>query len=43
MKPTFIALTIAGALALGTIGLYAEQNGMGGGHFMHHGGSGIRP
>ncbi|MGZ4984220.1 MAG: Spy/CpxP family protein refolding chaperone [Chthoniobacterales bacterium] len=40
MKPTFIALTIAGVLTLGTIGLYAEENAKGGHPFMQHGGHG---
>ena len=43
MKTKFIAAAIAGALTLGTIGLYAEEGGKGGGHpFGHHcGGFGL--
>ncbi len=37
-KIKLIALTIAGALSLGTIGLYAEENGKGEHPFGHHGG-----
>ena len=37
MKPTFIAVAIAGALALGSYGLYAQE-GMKGGHAFGHGG-----
>jgi Spy/CpxP family protein refolding chaperone len=41
-KSKLIALTIAGALTLGTIGLYAQENGKGGPHaFGHHGGGGF--
>ncbi|MCA1660073.1 MAG: periplasmic heavy metal sensor [Verrucomicrobiaceae bacterium] len=41
MKTRLIALTIAGAFALGTLGVYAHEEGRGGGHkmqrFMHKG------
>ena len=37
-KSKLIALTIAGALTLGTIGLYADENGKGERPFGHHGG-----
>ena len=41
-KTKLIALTIAGALSLGTIGLYAQENVKGGPHaFGHHGGGGF--
>jgi Spy/CpxP family protein refolding chaperone len=35
-----LALTIAGALSLGTIGLYADENAKGEHPFGHHGGGG---
>jgi periplasmic protein CpxP/Spy len=44
IKTKLIAAVFAGALALGTIGLYAEEGGKGGhgGHpFMHRGGEGF--
>ncbi len=37
-KSKLIALTVAGALTLGTIGLYAEENAKGEHPFGHHGG-----
>ena len=41
MKSKIIALTIAGALTLGTLGLYAHEGGPGGhGGMMGHGGHG---
>jgi len=38
MKSKIIALTIAGALTLGTLGVYAHEGGHGGRHFKHGGG-----
>lgn len=40
MKPTLTALTIAGALTLGTLGVYAHEGGGHGGHRFMHGGGG---
>jgi Spy/CpxP family protein refolding chaperone len=38
MKRTLIAVAVAGALSLGTMGLYAQEHGKGGRHgFMHKG------
>ncbi len=40
-KSKLIALTIAGALSLGTIALYADENAKGEHPFGHHGGHGF--